>query len=531
MIMKHNRIAHSFIAIVAVCAVSACSKAYLEVTPESSESPATIFATTEMARTAVNGLAKMMTTQYLGTQGMNGEGTIINWYNNYMGNDAQKCNLTGWTNTINSNWHESPTSNYDIYPWFYYYKLIGNANAVIEKIDDAEGLQSERDFIKAQGLVYRAYCYLQLVQFYCRRWSDGTVDKDGIPLRLDTSTGDLAKSSVKKVFSQIYTDLDEAIRLFQASGLNRYTCYSSFKQHNFLPDIDVAYAVYARAAITREDWSNAAKYASLASEGYSYMTKDQYMNSGFNSENDEWIWSVYEAEDQTLYYYSFFAYIGSNSSAGSCKNTPFAISKQLIDQIPATDARRSMYLVPTDAEYADKNLNKTNGEAKSSSALYKRAKKDYAGKMNEASKVFMYMQYKFQAAFMPGGGCFPLFRLAEMSFIEAEAACHLDKEDTARKILNDINKTYDTAYNCTKTGDDLLNEVKLYRRFHLWGEGHDWFDFKRWGDTMVRTSIAKGGSWHANFAITAKPEDKNHWTWMIPNRESDYNKLINEMAD
>ena len=114
--MKKNIILSSVLALAAAFSVS-CSKEYLEVAPESSVSPSTIFATTEMARTAVNGLAKMMTTQYLGTQGMNGEGTIINWYNNYMGNDAQKCNLTGWTNTINSNWHESPTSNYDIYPW------------------------------------------------------------------------------------------------------------------------------------------------------------------------------------------------------------------------------------------------------------------------------------------------------------------------------------------------------------------------------------------------------------------------------
>jgi len=112
--MKKN----SFLKVLSVFAVvlmtAACQKEYLNTKPESSESPATIFESTNNAKMAINGLAKMMTTQYLGTQGMNGEGTIINWYNNYMGNDSQKCNLTGWTNTINSNWHESPTSNYDI---------------------------------------------------------------------------------------------------------------------------------------------------------------------------------------------------------------------------------------------------------------------------------------------------------------------------------------------------------------------------------------------------------------------------------
>lgn len=522
--MKHNILLKGIFVLGIAALASACGKEYLDTAPESSESPATIFETTDNAKMAVNGIAKLMTTQYLSTQGMNGEGTIINWYNNYMGNDAQKCNLTGWTNTINSNWHESPTSSYDIYPWFYYYKLIGNANQVIEKIDDAEGPETERQFIKAQGLVYRAYSYLQLVQFYCRRWSDGVVPNDGLPLRLDTSTGDLAKSSVPKIFSQIYADLDEAIELFTASGLDRGS------SENYLPGLDVAYAVKARAAITREDWATAADCAAKARANYPLMSTDDYLNSGFCEENDEWIWSVYEAEDQTLYYYSFFAYIGANSSASICRTYPFAISKELIDQIPETDTRRSLFLVPLDSEIS--GINKTSGNAPSSSDLYKRAKADYGAKLYSTSTIFQYMQFKFLAAFMPGGGCFNLFRAGEMAFIEAEAKCHMGGQDASvQSILNSINKPYDPAYNCTATGDALLNEVKLYRRFHLWGEGHDWFDFKRWGATMVRTSIANGGSWHNNFAITVKPDEKNNWTWIIPNRESDYNKLINQMAE
>lgn len=521
--MKQNILQKSILVLGIALTAMACSKEYLDTAPESAESPATIFETTSNAKMAVNGIAKMMTTQYLGTQGMNGEGTIINWYNNYMGNDSQKCNLTGWANTINSNWHESPTSNYDLFPWYYYYKIVGNANQIIANIENAEGPESERSLIMAQALVYRAYSYLQLVQFYCRRWKDGVVPNDGLPLRLDTSTGDLAKSSVPQVFAQIYADLDEAISLFNSSGLDRGA------NENYLPGLDVAYAVKARAAITREDWAVAADCAARARSGHGFMSKNDYMNSGFNAKNDEWIWSVYEAEDQTLYYYSFFAYIGSNSSASICRTYPFAITKQLIDQIPETDARRSMYLVPSEDEY--KEVNKTTGNAPSSSALYKRAFSEYKDKLYSTSTVFQYMQFKFQASFMPGGGCFPLFRAGEMAFIEAEAACHTGKEATAQSILNEINKVYDPEYNCTKTGNDLLAEVKLYRRFHLWGEGQNWFDFKRWGDTMERISIAKGGSWHNTFSFVAGPEDKNHWTWIIPKRESDYNKLINKMAE
>ena len=192
--MKKINILSTLLAIAAIFTVS-CSKEYLEVAPESSVSPSTIFASTNMAKTAVNGLAKMMTTQYLGTQGMNGEGTIINWYNNYMGNDAQKCNLTGWTNTINSNWHESPTSNYDIYPWYYYYKLIGNANAVIEKIEfredgiirsrAAEVLQKAADLLKEIERIGLFATLERGVFADIKRPQDGGKGLDGVVRKAD----------------------------------------------------------------------------------------------------------------------------------------------------------------------------------------------------------------------------------------------------------------------------------------------------------------------------------------------------------
>ena len=114
-----------------------------------------------------------------------------------------------------------------------------------------------------------------------------------------------------------------------------------------------------------------------------------------------------------------------------------------------------------------------------------------------------------------------------MYYTEAEADCHLGKDAEAQKLLFEAVKGYDTAYEqSTKTGDDLLTEVKLYRRFDLWGEGNDWFDYKRWGDTIDRKSIKNGGSFHSTFAVTIKPEDGNNWTWAIPEKESDYNDLI-----
>jgi hypothetical protein len=315
----------------------------------------------------------------------------------------------------------------------------------------------------------------------------------------------------------VYDDLDEAIGLYKASGLDRP------KDDNYSPNLNVAYAVYARAALTREDWTTAAQYAKLARDGYPLMTNDEYMDGGFNSPNQEWIWSCYGASDQTLYYFSFHAYQASDSNAGACRTTPSAISKELYNRIPETDVRRDMYLAPKDGE----TYTTSTGRA-SSGALYNRAWKDYANKLYSTSYIFAYMQFKFLVVDQPGVGHLNNFRSAEMYLTEAEALCHIGGKDAeVQALLVALNKTSgrNPDYTCTKTGADLLTEVKLYRRFDLWGEGFDWFDYKRWNEPIIRKSHPDG-SFHTQFAVTINPSDNNQWTWVFPAKEVDYNSEI-----
>ncbi len=507
----------SFLLAAFVALTVACSKDYMETSPESSTSPATIFETTENAVLAINGMCKMMTTQYLSTQGLNGEGTIKTWYGNF-GNDLQRCNQTGWAALWNHTYNENVSSIYLYYPWYYYYKIIGNANQVIENIEEAEGPTNEKQFIKAQALTFRAHAFTMLTQLYCYRWQDsGNGSSEGLILRTDTSIDGMPLSTLSETFAQIYADLDEAISLYQQSGLDRDA------DEFYKPNINVAYAIYTRAALVKEDWATAAKMAPLARQGHPLMTQKQYMDGGFSDANDEWIWGVYEAEDQTLYYYSFFAYQACNASSSMQRNYPLAISKELYDQIPATDVRRKLWLEPTAAEWAE-----CDAAGRSTKTLYTRAFKEYGSKLYSTSLVFGYMQFKFLATFMPGGGSFNIYRSAEMYLAEAEAKCHLGGQDASvQQLLKELNKNLDPSYNCTKTGADLLTEVKLYRRVDLWGEGFDYYDYKRWNEPIIRKSIKNGGSFHNTFAVTINVGDGNKWTWKIPKRETDYNDKLN----
>ena len=155
----------SLLLVVFAAMTASCAQDYMETAPESSTSPATIFATTGNAVLAVNGICKMMTTQYWSVQGLNGEGSIKTWWGNF-GNDLQRCNHTGWSGVWNHQYNENATARYASYPWYYYYKIIGNANQILENIEAAEGPENEKQFIKAQALTFRAHAFTMLAWNY-----------------------------------------------------------------------------------------------------------------------------------------------------------------------------------------------------------------------------------------------------------------------------------------------------------------------------------------------------------------------------
>lgn len=498
---------------------ASCGSDYLNVSQGSGIGQNEVFSSTITIANAVNGIAKLMSMQYHpgsaspNDNKYNGEGTIKTWYGNFLGNDYMRNNYTATAFIVNATKLQDPTALYDIYPWHYYYSLISNANAVIMAVDNASGDLHDKQFLKAQALTFRAYAYMMLVQLYADRWMDSNNGETAaVVLRVDCSTDPKPVATLSQCYTQVYQDLDNAIELFRTSEKERE------KDCNFLPDINVAYAVYARAAINREDWQNAAKYAKLARQGYPLMSNEEYKDGGFNTPNSEWIWSAYSNEQESLYYYQFFSFEGSNTPFSSMITRPASISKELYAQIPTTDIRREMFLDPKSDVY-----NTTNNYA--SAALKARAFNEYSSKLNEKSYIFAYMQFKQQAKYAPGVGELNLFRSAEMYLIEAEAYCHmgLTKEADARALLIELNKTSgrNPEYSCDKTGKELLEEVRLYNRIELWGEGHDWFNYKRWGLPIIRHSASAGSNFPTAFAVTITPEDNEGWKWIIPDAESD----------
>src|SRR5574344_1017634 len=327
--------------LLAVASLSSCSSDYLDTNPTESVSSGSVISSTDNMKKALNGIAKTMTTQqYAFGQGFAGENAIIRLYEDLPSQDYNyNYYASGWAPIHNQLFHFRTNSIYDSYAWFYYYQIIGSANVIINNVDAATGSDADKAYVKASALTFRAYAFQKLVNYYCYRWQDSNNGAtQGLVLRLDESTGDLAYSTLAETYKQIYTDCTNAINLFEKSGEDR----PSGKV--WLPNVNVAHAVYARAALTKQDYSTALNQAKLARNGYDLMDNASY-TGGFCKPTSEWIMGSYGAADQQNWYWSFGTQMACNGyNANHNPTGAGTIGHELIERIPDNDARKQLFI-------------------------------------------------------------------------------------------------------------------------------------------------------------------------------------------
>lgn len=523
--------------------VSSCAGDYLDTAPTDSTGATDAVGTTSNALKALNGISKLMTTQhYYFGQGFAGENNIMAHYENYPSeNYLYNMYASGWSPLHNQEFHTRTNSIYDAYAWYYYYTIIGNANTIIANIDNAEGTENEKDFIKASALTFRAYAFEKLVHYYCWRWQDSNNGaSQGVVLRLDESTGGQGYATLAETYAQIYKDLDDAIALFEQSEMDRDA------SKVWLPSINVAHAIYARAALTKQDYAKALSEAKLARQNYPLMSNADY-HAGFCNPTSEWIFGSFGSAQENNWYWSYGTQFACNGYYSSDNNTGAgAIGRELINRIPNNDARKALFLTEDkfpaynfnddsamDLTYGILGMGKIQEKA---DALWEDAAA-YCSKMAvsglpapyQAGYMYLGGQLKFYVFDTPGVSYLPFIRSSEMVLIEAESNYFLNNEADARASLMELNATSgrNPEYTCTKTGDELWNEIMDYRELELWGEGFAWSDYKRWNRAVVRHGFAEGGNAHISIVRTIPADGVNKWTWDVPLNETDYNDELN----
>jgi len=373
--------------------------------------------------------------------------------------------------------------------WTFFYKVVGNANGMIKSIPDDSS--EEALILKNKSYLYRAIAYLYLIKIYQHTKADDATL--AIPIDLGDFTGE-PQSTVGQVKQFILDDLTKAY-----NGLKDYTRASKEEV-----DASIAAAYLARYHLTYENWTEAEKFADIAMQVGSISTD---VSHGFDELSlSEAMWGAVVTDATTEIFGSFFAHVSQINDGYSGWNHFKTINSNLYNMIPATDKRLAWF---ADQDYDPGVI------------LVPDTWEHY----NVTPK---YTSLKFIAQPGPGEfiGDYIYLRNTEFFLTKAEALARQSKDGEAQQVLFDLNTIRDNSYvKSTSTGQALIDEILMYRRIELWGEGVASFDMARLGIGLDRQDgrenlIIPGG------AVKIPALDKK-MIFSIPQREVDANPNIN----
>jgi len=470
---------------------SNCKKEFLDTKPTSSVDDTSIFETTTNAKNVINGIYRYMYTKY-STQNQPGHGGMMLQLD-FMGEDIGLAVQSWYTNAANgaANWIEM-RNDADIwveFPFRFYYRVIGNANAIMDNIDAAQGPDADKALLKAEALTVRAWAYHNLVRLFAKRYDKSAKPNVqlGVSMPLSAKEVKLPRSTVEDVYAQINKDLDAAIVFFG-------TTTPANKSH---VSIDVARAVKSNVALTMQEYEVAATYAQavITNNKYTLMTEVQYQ-TGFNDiNNPEWIWGAFLQADQGDTFANFHAQISLDGNTTFIRDRPKRINSALYNLIPATDVRKKMW---------EPNPTATNFPLPATT--FKR-------------EPYMSRKFKIKEANTTLGDV-PYIRLAEVYLTIAEALANIPgREAEARQKLYELNRTRNANYVLsTNSGAALIEEILVYRRVELWGEGHRFYDLKRLNRGLDRRTAPNYVAASVGDVMVV-PAGDPRWQWVIPRVE------------
>ena len=493
--MKRYKLFAMGLAMVGALSLSSCAEDYLDTTPTDKVSDVVANQSVSNLYMALNGIHREMVSQESGRQAMGGEPGFM------MMRDCEGDDMTWLTNTwMKANWlgwqaNMNPTASDNYHVWRIHYQWILNANKILEGLETVPVATGEEELynqIKGEALCIRAFAHFDLVQIYAGRYKQGGGNSQlGIPYRETSEVNEMARHTVEEVYTKINADLNEATSLLagiKASDVNHYT-------------EKVAWGLKARVALAMQDYTNAAAYAEKAiqlaeADGHELMQGNQ-LYCGFAdiaTDTKEGMYVALTPDDQTVYFYSFYAYMSWNFNSTAIRQGVKAINADTYDTMSETDLRRAWW--------------------------------DPTGKMDVPATSFTKTEYqnrKFTARSTANAvGNVAFMRLAEMYLLAAEANVRAGQDAKAQEIFTKFQITRDPEYVAQgNTGEALAEEIMNSRRVELWGEGFRFTDLKR-----LNLPIKRGRNFDITFCTFLEKEaGADGWIWEIPKIETDYNKL------
>ena len=399
---------------------------------------------------------------------MTGDMTVVStgydWYSNW------GANLNQGENSANTQ-----------YVWNYYWKFVQTANNLIAAVDTATATEDLLGMLGA-AQAYRALAYLDMAQMYEFLPNDkiSSINAAGndvlnltVPIVREGMTEAQARNNPRvsrEVMAEfILNDLNEAEK-------NIVYLSSTAKQ---LPHLDAVFGLKARLYMWLGDYANAKMYARLAIDNNTghVMSQEECLSTteGFNTP-EPWMWASSTQKEDAVVKSGIL-----NWASWMCPEATFGYSfagaTSMIDaamysRISNTDFRKLMFKAPTGSALA--------------------AQVPYINRAISTKYLPTYAAIKFR----PGSGnieeytvaastSYPLMRIEEMYFIEAEAAEHL-AAGTGIALLADFMTNYRDPSYVVNANIDAIDEIVFQKRVELWGEGQTFYDIKRLDMSVTR---------------------------------------------
>jgi starch-binding outer membrane protein, SusD/RagB family len=321
--------------------------------------------------------------------------------------------------------------------WSTAYRLINEANIVIHGAGETQTSQSHRDRLMGEAHFLRALGYQDLLRVYSyepnhpliSQWDQGVILRTSPTLGL--SDADLRpRSTVLEGYEQAESDYLAAISFL--SNNDRGSVYFA--------DAAAAHAGLARLYLYWERWDDALNHAEEA------VSLARGSLTDFSDHDN--IFDILP-NPESIFELSFDQTHGSSGSLNAVTTPP----PGWFDALPSDELM---------ALYEDDDLRNN---------LYAIHNDDFG--------VHNYI-LKYPGTVGQNTDHIPIFRVAEMYLIQAEAMYELNDEAGAIEALETLRAHRGLgSYDVAPSGQALLDEIFDERRRELAFEGHRWFDLKR----------------------------------------------------
>ncbi|MDR0295551.1 MAG: RagB/SusD family nutrient uptake outer membrane protein [Prevotellaceae bacterium] len=346
-------------------------------------------------------------------------------------------------------WSITP-SNADLVDlWNTCYSRLLRVNNIIVNVDDVpDATDANKDQIKGEALALRALIHFDLVRIFAQTYV-GNATSLGIPYvtTVPLPSYQPERDTVNTVYTNIITDLDNAITLLADAAINRGP------YHFTLAGVK---ALKARVVLTMGNYALAKTLAEevIATPRFSLLTNSGYAASWSAETTTESIFTLAHSSNDYAAT-NALGYIYLQPGYGDLRVPP--AFKALFD---AGDVRQCFFI---------------------------------AGTGTQTTYTFV-RKYPAREGII-GLDNYNMIRLSEMYLIAAEAACKIATPDeTAAQLYLDAirQRALPSAPAATETGQDLIDAILLEKRKELCYEGHYYFDQKRLQLPIVSAVNAAG---------------------------------------